>query len=70
MESISINSSPTTYPELSEGLCCVVKRIQENNFIGAYLQGSFAVGDFDIHSDVDFLVVIKEELTAHQVDAL
>ena len=40
------------------------------NFVGAYLQGSFAVGDFDRHSDVDFIIVIAEELSDNQVDAL
>lgn len=40
------------------------------NFVGAYLQGSFAVGDFDPHSDVDFIVVVAEELSNNQVGAL
>jgi hypothetical protein len=39
-------------------------------FVGAYLQGSFAVGDFDRHSDVDFVIVVADELTDGQVDAL
>jgi hypothetical protein len=38
--------------------------------VGAYLQGSFAVGDFDAHSDVDFIVVIEEKLSGAQVEAL
>jgi hypothetical protein len=38
--------------------------------VGAYLQGSFAVGDFDQHSDVDFIVALRDELTDHQVAAL
>jgi hypothetical protein len=32
------------------------------NFVGAYLQGSFAVGDADEHSDVDFVVVVERDL--------
>ena len=64
---------PTPYPELNQVLADLVSRIQQilgDDFVGAYLQGSFAVGDFDRHSDVDFIVVVKEELTSHQVDAL
>jgi hypothetical protein len=34
------------------------------------LQGSFALGDADEHSDVDFIVVTNDELTDAQVDAL
>jgi predicted nucleotidyltransferase len=65
--------SITPYPELNQVLHELVSRIQhilESNFIGAYLQGSFAVGDYDEHSDVDFIVVVEDELTSHQVDAL
>jgi predicted nucleotidyltransferase len=40
------------------------------NFVGAYLQGSFAVGDFDLHSDVDFIVVLEEELSPEEVHGL
>jgi predicted nucleotidyltransferase len=40
------------------------------DFVGAYLQGSFAVGDFDKHSDVDFIVAARQELSAGQVEAL
>ncbi|HSF83499.1 MAG TPA: aminoglycoside adenylyltransferase domain-containing protein [Anaerolineales bacterium] len=64
---------PTPYPELNQVLCELVARIQlilDSNFIGAYLQGSFAVGDYDQHSDVDFIVAIREELSMPQVEAL
>ena len=56
--------------------CCIggfshsVRDILGAHFIGAYLQGSFAVGDFDIHSDVDFIIVIEEELSEEQVRVL
>jgi hypothetical protein len=65
--------SATPYPELNQVLDELVSRIQQNvgdRFVGAYLQGSFAVGDFDPHSDVDFIVVLEGELTPQQVDAL
>jgi len=68
-----INTTPTPYPELNDVLKDLVGSIQEffnSNFVGAYLQGSFAVGDFDEHSDVDFLVVTEAELSAGQVALL
>ena len=46
------------------------RAVLRNNFVGAYLQGSFAVGDFDIHSDVDFIIVIEKELSHAEVHAL
>jgi hypothetical protein len=66
-------SSPTPYPELNAVLAELVAGIQAilgETFTGAYLQGSFAIGDFDEHSDVDFLIVCEQELSAAQVDAL
>jgi hypothetical protein len=64
---------PTPYPELNIVLRELVDGIQAalgENFIGAYLQGSFAVGDFDEHSDVDFIVVTGQDLSGEQVQAL
>lgn len=64
---------PTRYPDLNDLLREMIygqQQILGGHFIGAYLQGSFAVGDYDQHSDVDFAVVIDEELAAGQVDAL
>lgn len=67
------NTFPTSYPELNSVLRDLVESVQgilSNNFIGAYLQGSFAVGDYDIHSDVDFIIVVEEELSEKQILAL
>jgi predicted nucleotidyltransferase len=64
---------PTPYAALNQVLNDLVTRMQEilgDNFVGAYLQGSFAVGDFDIHSDVDFIVVINDELSPDKISAL
>lgn len=64
---------PTPYPDLNEVLHNLTGSLQAilgSTFTGAYLQGSFAVGDFDIHSDVDFIVAIAQDLTDHQVQAL
>lgn len=63
----------TPYPELNKVLRELVDRTQhilETTFIGACLHGSFAVGDFDQHSDVDFIIAIEEELSDDQIDAL
>ncbi|MGH9830719.1 MAG: aminoglycoside adenylyltransferase domain-containing protein, partial [Blastocatellia bacterium] len=60
---------PTPYPELNSvlrGLVDSVQAVLNTNFVGAYLQGSFAVGDFDLHSDVDFIVVLEEELSPEE----
>jgi hypothetical protein len=67
------NPFPTPYPELNRVLQDFVDRVQAvlcTNFVGAYLQGSFAVGDFDLDSDVDFIMVIEEELSHEEVHGL
>lgn len=43
----------------------LAERVQHalaDNLIGIYLNGSFALGAGDIHSDVDFLVVTRDDL--------
>lgn len=64
---------PTVYPELNallDEFVAGVRAILAENFCGAYLQGSFAVGDADEHSDVDFLIVTVDEVTDEQLAAL
>jgi len=70
---------PTPYPDLNDGkahravLDTLVQRVQDtlgSSFVAACLQGSFAVGDFDEHSDVDFTMVVQDALTEAQVRAL
>jgi hypothetical protein len=63
----------TLYPDLNAVLRELVESIHsilQENFIGAYLQGSFAIGDFDRFSDVDFIIAIEQELPVAQVEAL
>jgi len=65
--------NPTPYPQLNAVLRKLVESAQavlSNNFAAACLQGSFAVGDFDRHSDVDFIIAVEEELSDDQVQAL
>jgi len=47
-------------------LAAGVREALGDSFCGAYLQGSFAVGDADAHSDVDFIVVTEDEVTPEQ----
>jgi predicted nucleotidyltransferase len=64
---------PTPFVELNAVLQELVTCIQaalSSDFVGAYLQGSFAVGDFDQHSDVDFVVVVRGEPSHDHVTTL
>ncbi len=59
----------TDYPELNAVLrtfVADVRSILAENFCGAYLQGSFALGEADEHSDVDFLIVTQDESSEEQ----
>ena len=63
----------TPYAELNGVLDQLVARARAalgDNFVGAYLQGSFAVGDFDEQSDVDFLIVTARDITPAEQPAL
>ena len=54
------------YPELQEVINIFVDEVAaelKENLVGIYLVGSIASGDFDLDSDVDFLVVTNTELT-------
>ena len=60
---------PTRFPELNAVLAELVdgaRRVLEENFCAAYLHGSFATGDADEFSDVDFVIVSHDEVTAEQ----
>jgi predicted nucleotidyltransferase len=57
---------PTPYPYVNAVLKLLLHEAQSvlgTYFVGLYLHGSLALGDFDPgHSDIDFLVVTAEEL--------
>jgi hypothetical protein len=60
---------PTAFPELNDVLGDLTQRaagILGDNFVGAYLQGSFALGDADMHSDCDFLIPVHGPITPEQ----
>ena len=64
---------PTEYPELNAVLAeflASVEAVLVENLVGAYLTGSFALGDADKFSDVDFLIVTHSDVTEHQSAAL
>src|SRR6476469_5001696 len=67
------NPHPTRYAELNGVLHDLVTGAQAalgESFVGAYVQGSFALGAGDLHSDCDFLVVVRERPGAEQEAAL
>lgn len=64
---------PTPDRELNVVLHELVTSVQAilgDNFVAAYLQGSFAVGDWDAHSDVDFLVAVDHKVPETHLAAL
>ncbi|HEX5809080.1 MAG TPA: nucleotidyltransferase domain-containing protein, partial [Anaerolineales bacterium] len=65
--------SPTPFPDVNEILHVLltnVQRILANNFVGMYLFGSLANGDFDQYSDIDVLIVTNDEIRGNAFDAL
>jgi len=65
--------NPTPYRDLNEVLSEFVggvRSILGDDLVAACLQGSFAVGDFDEHSDCDWVMAIARPLTEDQVAAL
>jgi predicted nucleotidyltransferase len=67
---LPINARPTPDPELNmllSDLLTGAKSILKENFIGMYLTGSLAVGDFDAESDVDFVIMIHERTSEEQL---
>ncbi len=64
---------PTSNAELNGVLDEFVKGVREvlrENFVSAFLQGSFAVGDWDNDSDVDFTIVTEGEVSENELQAL
>jgi predicted nucleotidyltransferase len=65
--------NPTPYPDLNGVLAALtagIGRALGDELVAVYLQGSFAVGGFDEHSDVDFVVAVRDELPEPSVEAL
>jgi hypothetical protein len=67
------NAEPTQFDELNTVLATFTRGIQMTlgeNFVALYLQGSFAIGDADAYSDVDFTAVIQNDLTDEELRAV
>ncbi len=61
----------TPYLRLDEVLADYAKTSLDalnDNFVGLYLLGSLAIGDFDLTSDIDFMIVTQNELSNDEVD--
>jgi predicted nucleotidyltransferase len=70
---MEIHPPPTPIRDLNQVLSRFVggvRSILSDDLIGAYLQGSFAVGDADENSDCDWVMVVARPLTKGQVEAL
>jgi hypothetical protein len=68
-----MKQQPTPYDDLNLVLQEVVngaRTILVDDFVGAYLHGSFAIGDFDRFSDADFLVIVEKDINERQMSAL
>lgn len=67
----------TTFPTSNSELNAVlhefvasVQQILNKNLVSIYLQGSFAIGDWDMDSDVDFLIATEHEVPDVDLPAL
>lgn len=64
---------PTAYREVDALLRQVLQSVQDilgSHFVGMYLDGSLATGDFDEDSDVDFVVVTDDDISDDLFSAL
>jgi predicted nucleotidyltransferase len=64
-----MSPKPTAFDDLNMVLVELVSGVHavlEEHFHGAYLMGSFALGDADQYSDVDFLVVTHAPVSEAQ----
>jgi hypothetical protein len=48
----------------------MTRAVLHERFVGLYPLGSLAIGDFDLTSDVDFLIVTEDELSQADVDRM
>ena len=66
-------NSPTLFPEVNAILQELLESVQSilgGRFIGMYLEGSLASGDFDQDSDIDFVVVTDNDVSEDLFSAL
>lgn len=73
MDGPGAGGGPTPDADLNQVLQELVPGIRAlvgANFVGAYLQGSLAHGGWDADSDVDFAVVLEQDLPESDLPAL
>lgn len=61
----NVKNSFTPYAEVNSLLAILLEEVQAvlgEQFIGMYLDGSLSSGDFDADSDIDFVVVTREDI--------
>jgi predicted nucleotidyltransferase len=61
----NVEDSFTSHAEVNSLLSILLEEVQVvlgEQFIGMYLDGSLASGDFDADSDIDFVVVTREDI--------
>jgi predicted nucleotidyltransferase len=57
--------------DIIQSLLSEIKIILKDHFVGMYIHGSLAIGDFDpMTSDIDFLVVTTDEISEDEFNAL
>lgn len=64
---------PTPFPEVNELLKHLIFGAQDilgDNLVGAYLFGSLAIGAFNVHSDIDAVIVCQHALQDAQIARL
>jgi len=69
-----MNNQLTSYKDICRAIQLLsreIKKILQGNFIGMYIHGSLAMGDFNpASSDIDFLVVTKDLISRDLLDSL
>ena len=70
---VPLSPRPTPYPDVNAVLRVLLsdtRTILGTGFVGMYLSGSLAMGDFDESSDIDALVVTADHLPEEMIPAL
>jgi hypothetical protein len=73
MSRVVTDSQPTSNAEINAVLLELTHRVSDalgDNLVGVYLQGSLAIGDFTAGSDIDFIVLVREDIAESQLPEL
>jgi predicted nucleotidyltransferase len=64
---VGVGSDPAL-DEVLVGYAHTLRDVLAVEFVGLYPLGSLAIGDFDLSSDVDFVVVVADEVNDEEVE--